>query len=426
MPVTTTPKKKKTAKKSNKTSSTSSQNKRRGGSPASASPSAKSSKKKKSKAPVQKEAPREVVHPDVAVQIFGGKKPPMTREQNRKLLGWQVPPDGAKEGIERVGTEKVWLTKNRDNRPFNLAWIEMLKQEILTRKWRLNCDPIKVGESDNLIDGQHRCIAFELACQEYEKHPGKWKDYWQQEPTLDTLVVFGVLEDDETVNTIDFVRPRSLADVIYRSECFRDMKRKDRMKCARMTGDAVKFLWLRTGASHLAFSPRRTHSESMDFIERHPKILSAVKHIFEENGKDKIQKFINCGYAAGLMYLFGASSTERESDDGRGYSQLDVPTETAINFEQWDKAEEFFVMLAQRDKSVHALIELLGREYEEDEESWVMAERIGLAIKSWLQFADGKPITAKSIELAYETDGDGFEYLAESPTCGGIDLSPDN
>ena len=115
---------------------------------------------------------------------------------------------------------------------------------------------------------------------------------------METLIALGCDEDDEVVNTINTGKPRSMTDIVYRSEIFSGVKKSERVKLARMLEHAVKFVWSRTGHSD-AFSLRRTLAESLEFVHVHPRLVDCVKHIHEENGEEKrISKLLSPGYSA--------------------------------------------------------------------------------------------------------------------------------
>jgi len=267
-------------------------------------------------------------------------------------------------------------------------------------------------------------ISLILAHQELERHPGKWLDTWKKPAiTMEKLVVFGVDENDDTVNTMDTCKPRSLADVLYRSELFKDLGTKERLQVARICDYAVRMLWHRTAAGVNAFAPRRTHSEALDFIARHPHVLDCVRHIFSEySGTPKMSALMSPGYAAGLLYLMAAAQT-----DPSKYRESDAPSEANVDWSLWDKACDYWVLLIKGATEL-ALVRsgLAGLASDDDEVTLSIAERCGLIVKGWNCSIADQTITAKRIELEYDTDEDGVRTLAEIPTVGGIDLgSPD-
>jgi hypothetical protein len=210
------------------------------------------------------------------LELASGDKA-ITVEYAKKLLGWTVEDDKEKFNanylLKDFSGKKVRCSNNVTNRPLYMAVVKVLIQEILRKRWRLNGESLIIGSTGLILNGQHTLIALILAGQQWEKDPEAC-DQWTTEPTIDKAIVFGIDESDMTVNTMDTCKPRSLADVIYRSEFFSGIKAGDRQACARIADYAVRILWHRTGAGLDAFAPRRTHAESLDFIARHPRLLS--------------------------------------------------------------------------------------------------------------------------------------------------------
>lgn len=388
----------------------------------------------KKKQPVK---PREVLYPKLKIKIMdpaseleGARA--MTSDDCKKLLGWLEEVGEIKFGADYLFTDKrdkkVLCTNNVTNRPLYMSTVETLIGEHLHRRWRTNGEPIIVGKTGLVLNGQHQLISLALAVQIWEDAGGartdnEYYEYWQTPPTMTKLIVFGIDEGDEVVNTMDTCKPRSLADVIYRSEYFKTMTKGDRLKVAKITEYAVKMLWLRTGANLDAFSPRRTHAESLDFIARHPKILSCVKHIYEEDGNDgKIKRFLTAGYSAAFMYMMGSSATERENDDKTGYSQVAHPNEAMLDWSNWDKACEFFVMLAAGHKTMEPIREALGELFKGKGCGGNSEERQALLAKAWACWQDTSEVDIADLELQYAESEDGMSALAECPTVGGIDL----
>lgn len=88
------------------------------------------------------------------------------------------------------------LTHNRNNRPISDQHVRRITEQILAGKWKMNGDTIKISDTKNVLDGQHRLWAIV-----YSKIP------------VESLVVDGIPEDSfDTMDTIR--RGRSGADVI--------------------------------------------------------------------------------------------------------------------------------------------------------------------------------------------------------------------
>lgn len=382
---------------------------------------ASQSVKKEPKA--KKPEARQVLYPKIEVALCSiGTGNPLTAEKAKDLLGWV-----AEEGSEKFGTDfllvdeygkKVRCHNNVSNRPLYLPVVQTLKQEILNQRWKLNGETMIIGATGLTLNCQHRLVGLVLACQEWAKDPKKWSD-WKEEPTLDTVVVRGIDESDTTVNTMDTCKPRSLADVLYRSEFFNKLSIKERKEAAKMLSYAIMLLWDRTGAKKDAYAPLRTHSESLDFVERHKKILDCIQHIMEENKEGQITRYLQPGTAAGFLYLMGSSAT-----DPAKYRKSETPRESMLDWKRWDDARDFWTRLGGGDKSLATIRTALSEMLNSTGGS--ATERKALIAKAWNVIASGKSLTAESLKLAYEEDRDEqgdliSRTLAESPTLGGID-----
>lgn len=88
------------------------------------------------------------------------------------------------------------LEHNGNNRPLSDVHVARIANQIRAGKWRFNGDTIKIAESNNILDGQHRLWAVIEA-----KTP------------IETIIVYGIEED--AFATIDTLRkPRSGSDIL--------------------------------------------------------------------------------------------------------------------------------------------------------------------------------------------------------------------
>lgn len=364
---------------------------------------------------------REVLYPEVSVNKAYGEHA-LTFEVVKKLLGWSESPNPELPNepylFKDINDKPIWchnvITKTYRNRFITWSNVLALKQEILRGHWKRNGESLIIGKSAFVLNGQHQMIAFCLAVQEWNLYQEDWSDVWPTEPTLEKLVVFGIEEDDATVNSMDTAKPRSLVEVIERSEVFASMKNAERKECAKITDHAVRLLWHRLGVKLDAFAPRRTHSEAMDFIGHHPKLLECVKHIFEENSEQKIVDVITPGYAAALMYLMATSSS-----DPLKYHDADIFSEANANLENYDKAADFFVLISGEAKEMAAI-----REYTLSLKIDGLDTRdakMALLCKAWTLFIQEATIDIDGLRLDFSSGDSDVRKLAECPTTGGID-----
>lgn len=349
------------------------------------------------------------------------KPNPTTVARAKELLGWEEETEENKFGatyvreLKGLYPTKVRCNNNVTNRPIYRNILLTLRQEILRGKWHFNGEPIIIGKTGLILNGQHTLLALILAGQEVVEHPEKWSKYWKSSPTIEKMVVFGVDETDNVVNTMDTCKPRSLADVIYRSSYFSGVAPNDRRIAARMTGFAVKLLWERTGAKLNAYAPMRTHSEALDFIERHPKLIQCVEHIFEEDGNGQLTQYVPSGTTSGLLYLMASGKT-----DPSKYRCAENPGESLLDFGLWSKACDFFVLLAGNAPEILEVNKARKRMLNRDSNP-SHTESCALVVKAWLQYLKGKSIKAEHLKLKYAKDEDGYDQLTEHPIAGGID-----
>jgi hypothetical protein len=316
---------------------------------------------------------------------------------------------------------KVICDNDVGNRPWHKEWSRELMHSILNKRWRFNGEAAQIGKTGRVLSFQHRGIALIFAQQIWESeepdHKGKyhWRALWEEEPSIEMLVVLGIDEDTETTRTLDNVRKRTLADVIYADTgTFHDLTPKERKDAAKILQHTIKFLWQRTGAKDNAFAPFASHSESLDFLGRHDRVKAAVRHILIENGgtKKKIAEHITPGFAAGCLYLMGCDQSDRDK-----YAKQDPRMEKTLKWVNWDKAEEFWVAFCG-DSSFKDVRVAIDQESKLTEKTCVLA-------KAWKCFLEEQRPTSARVRLKKEKDSNGEkDILVEWPDFGGIDQGP--
>lgn len=397
-------------------------------------------------------AERPVKYPTVESKVFGDENP-ITVEMMKEWLGWMEETEEVKFGADYSYSthdgKKVRLLNSGKNRPITQTIVDTYRQEHLQRRWRLNGETIVIGNKGEVLSGQHRGVALiEANAERHGKNHMHWDDNWPEngDVTMPSIVVFGIDESDPVVNTLDTGKPRSLADVLYRSEYWAKEKPAVRRVRARMGDYAIRLLWERTGAKKDSFVPRRTHSEAIDFIERHRKIIKCINHIDEENQKGepkkdadgkpipesgKIAKYISPGYAAALMYLMGCSRSD--GDNYRNPRGGAPRKESGLNWEEWETAENFWIDLGQQGqmkcKEVRTAFAALVNPDTGDRGT--MSEKIAVIVKAWALYREHGEVPDGSLVgddgvvlLDYERDEDGMRHLSNHPVIDGIDLGP--
>ena len=308
------------------------------------------------------------------------------------------------------------FTNNHKNRPFYMANARSLIQEILRKRFVFNGEPIIIGKNGNVLNGQHTLAAVIMAAYEWREN-GSAYPQWQAEPAIDKLVVFGVEENDAVVNTLDTCRPRTLADVVYRSELMDGRTAKDRKYLSKKLSSCIKTVWDRTGCSS-QYSITRTLTESVDYAYRHPSLLKSCITVMETDANGILDRIIPTGTMAGLHYLMSSSTSDAETYFQRERGGDDC-NEERLDMGSWELASNYLNCMATGSTRTTAIAEKLSLIPEA-----TMAERMAVVIKGWNKFCKskkGSKVTLEDLELEYEADGDGFKHLINHPICGGID-----
>lgn len=377
------------------------------------------SKAKGPSVPVKPKA--EIVYPEINVMLFTeGYEGVMTPEKAKEILGWQEETENVKFDHQYILMDhhghKVRCSNNQTNRPFNAGLAHDWSLEVLRKKWRLNGETIIIDRTGMVQDGQHRLAGLVLAEQLRQQNKEHWSEYWRQPCDMEVLVVVGIDESDDTVNTIGVGKPRTTADVFYRSTFFMSKPPKQRIQAAKIGAFAVKLIWRRTGTNLVkekAYVPKRSHSESLEFLEKHLRIIECVNFIQDMDQGKRLAKLVPLGSAAGLMFLMGSSASDMEEYDAVG-------SQEALDWKLWDKTCDFWTRLAEGDKKLKPLQDALIKI--DATGSLGLGEKSGTVVKAWNAFSDGHAIVEEDIQVLMSTDEYGMPCLGESPRCGGIDV----
>lgn len=396
--------------------------------------------------PVQEAAPppddRVVVYPSLEINECSttSKRGPLTIAMMKKFLGWETEKEyqtrivkeehekgnmtakpehylfGEDYHCRNVAGEKVCCHNNNNNRRFDDAWAEALEDTILYGRWAgpftmkgdwitVNGETIRISRWGEVISGQHQmtgCIRagekLAKARADGEDKPGDPKyPVWAKhaEPFLETIVITGMSDDPRVLMTVDYVKPRTTADMFYTSKVFRDCTPPQRNELCRMLAQACDLLWTRTKAQGY-----RTHPEMVGFLDRHESLLKCVLHLFGENsakanrGISKLR--LSAGNCSALMYLMASSGpgTDLEYGDFYRNPKEGPPTEKNLDWTYWDKAEEFWTLLAT-GVDFDPVRDALGRlivSNKDDENNVGMGgrgpEKLALIANAWLRWKD--------------------------------------
>lgn len=383
---------------------------------------------------------REVIYPIREVIPYStsdGDKGPLDATEAKRYLGWKELEPGSKEGhpvLQELFKKPIIMTNNTRNQPIDIPQVKTLGQDMLNRRWKYNMDTIKIGKTGQVGDGQKRFLALIWAeAERLGPQKPHWEEYWDGPVTIETLIAVGVDEDDDTFQTYNSGQVMGPDGVIYRSDYFIDKGYKERLLLSRTLANCVARLWDRTGVSYDPFNKRRTNSEVMDFIHRHPRTLDAVRHVIAEESEGSVSRYTrgSLGYAAALLYLMGASATDNDEYAPTGSPAVDR-SEKKIDFSRWDKAEEFWVLLSQEKSSspgkMASVTEAIARLRNVDTDKVGSQEEIvATTVLAWVAWIERGVITTKDLSLKkygtnVEKDKKTVFTFTTTPDVGGIDL----
>ena len=319
-----------------------------------------------------------------------------------------------------VAGEKVVCWNNAGNRSFDDEWEKNLIHTVLYGQWAgpftipgetINGEAIRISKYGRVLSGQHQMTACIHAGEFLAKARADGVDnptnpkypVWKAhaEPFLETLVITGLSEDPRVLMTVDYVKPRTTADVFYTSKLFKSLAALERKELCKLLSTAVDTLWTRTDARGY-----RTHPEVVAFLDRHRKLLGCVEYIYKENkaGRKISRLRLNPGHCAALMFIQASSGPKT---DGDAYRNEMPPTEKNLDWSYWDKAEEFWTLLASGTDFEPVRI-ALGRLVDSDANSAEnqgmggrIPEKLALIASAWERWKDhgkGDPFEDADLE----------------------------
>lgn len=353
----------------------------------------------------------EVIYPKPTVRLGIGDKA-LTLEDCKKLLGWTEVGEKDRFHLRDKEDKRIWLNNNKSNRPIRKANLDKLMQEHLNGRWEFNGEPILVGEYGSILNGQHSCLSFIFACQLAQQDPEAFPNF---PGVMEKAITFGIPEKDRIINTLDTCAPRTLSDVLYRSEYFKDLSTNERRQVARVCHYAIHTLWSRVGVAD-AFTSRITHTEAVAFLESHSRLAEFSLDVFHENGDNVLSNMMSLGFMAALHYLAACSS----SSPGV-YSE--ARHEDVLEWDNADKALEYLICLSSQNKKTLPVIEAYAELIQTTGGS--RKERMALWILGWNAWLQNGKVTAKDLKLEWIVQ-DGIKHLVTAPSLGGIDLLTEN
>lgn len=382
--------------------------------------------------------PAQKVYPEVREQVMRGDDA-MSIEQAKEYLGWEQVEafdDSCSPAIKTVQGLNVRLNQCHKQRWLDDAkWLRMLRQEWLNKKFRYNGKTVILGDHGAVLDGQYRMTS--MVCAEHERTNGPEAKQWQRlnpKPlTMETIVVYGLDEDDDMFATFNAVLAGTGADTIFRSDIFADSQPPERKHLSRIAEYAVRTVWDRTGHRMNAWTPDLNVTEIIEFLRMHPFLKHCCQQIWTEDGKGAsvddggraISNWLSRGYAAGLCYLFAANAT-----DGQKYLASDTRGEKLLDMSLQDKAFEFWVYMGSMAQDAKPLRDALNDLILPGDNNANWEQVAAVLCNAWNFFKDDKEFTRKDVfprfvELEKDEEGNVVGRKMEGNYCvGGIDLGP--
>lgn len=384
----------------------------------------------------------DIVHDHISIVEYSSTSyvGALTVADAKKMLGWETEKDHmARMMREKPGSkseewsygdvyhcldidkEKIRCWANAGNRPFNMRWCEALIQTDLSGQWAgpltipgetINGETIRISRYGRVLSGQHQLTALVLAderllksrAQDLKKYP-----FWDghEHVVIETLVITGLSEDERVLRTIDYVKPRTEADMLYTMSVFQDSTPTERRDLTKMLASGRHLLWERTDTKGY-----ETHPEVVGFLERHERLIKCVEHLFTENraradGGRRISKLhLSAGHCAALCYLMGCSGP---GTDGDVYRNGDPPGEKWLDWSRWDLARLFWANLASHRSFglVREALCTLRDGLPSQGLGGIMPEKLAILAAAWERWNDRA-----------DTPGDPFDALDRTP--GGI------
>lgn len=378
----------------------------------------------------------DVKYPELKA-YFRNVSNPLTVKEAKSYLGWEEDTDKDKfldkyvTEIELPSGRRVRLANNMRNRWIRKWKLDELIQDFLLGRIVLNPDGIGIGRTGEVMSAQHRLIAFvvaeyiRLANTEEGEH---WRKIHPEPLTFPCIVVVGLDESDETFRILNTGSASTAADVFYRQGLFKKQDEKSRRALCAMIESALRTFSVRSGTNLNGYLPENkvqlNTSEAVDLLERHPGLVDAALHIFEEyNSGPGHGRRLGSGTATAFLYFMGTAASERDAYDKNG------KTEKGLNLDLWSKAEDFWTELCKVAKQetpgasdgFGLLYVMLNALCDPDDPLHGSTQRKVLITKAWRLFVKGEGFTEENLQLAV-TDSDAGRKLCEFPTLGGIDL----
>lgn len=362
---------------------------------------------------------RDKIYEQVEVRVFEPDGELLGEDLAKMLLGWTEPSEGEVFEdylLKDLDGVTIQCSNNDLQRPYYSQSSIDLMWDILGGNWEFNLETIIIGETGLVLDGKHRLIALVLACQEYNRNPDRYP-HWSSQPEIPIIVGLGAKETKRLVNTIGTGKPRSLSDSFYASGLFDTKDKSEMKKLCRMAEHTIKMLWTRTDAKAEAYNAKFSHTDALEFIERHPTILEAISTLFQESGSDRPNPLSSLAgaYAPALLYLMMTSDSDASS-----YKRADPPDESLVNFSSVEVAERYWVELIEGSDQVSVVVDAIKELSEAG--NYKADERIAILIKGFNAYKSNQTVESSDITIDVKISDTGVRTLQEHPVLGGLDV----
>lgn len=246
----------------------------------------------------------------------------------------RIAPEAAKKMLS-IGNGSI---TNRSVKPTHVEW---LASQIQSGKWICNGEPIIIGESGRVLDGQHRLLAIEMCGKEVE-----------------SVVTRGV--DEKAFSTIDTGIARKASDVLHmRGEA-----------AATVLASALGFLFRYEKSALLnpAKSAGFTSESCVNLLKKHPNIRQSVSWAAAMR-RSAIGNVVPPSPFAFLHYMLSSYNAT--------------------------KAAEFFdkVFMVQNDTKTSPTRILRERLLSQWRRKPPAIEQLAIAVKAWRAFLDNESVT---------------------------------
>lgn len=231
---------------------------------------------------------------------------------------------------------RQWLKNNTANRDIDGNYVERYAGDMRAGNWAFNGETIKIADTRKILDGQHRLMAVV-----------------ESGVTVRLLVIAGLPE--ETQETMDQGRPRSLGDVLQlRGE-----------KYYRPLAYTVTVAWRWHKTRDLLASDRPTIAEASAMLERNPDLRDSTAFAFCRR-----RPWMPGAYLLPLHFLFSAVDEQAAHDfvDGLFTGHTN------------GAGDPRHVL---RERLINAHI---------DNEEMATREKLALTLKAWAAFHEGRTV----------------------------------